>query len=156
MATGLTPNYSLHYPLSTDPVDVAGDIEQLADDLDTVLLNKASLSSANTFTNTNIFNGAVSRGAPVTKTTNFTLGNSENWIICNGSGTITVTLPAASSWIGREVMIKTIAAFTVISASSNVVPINTASAGTAILAATAGKWATLVSNGTNWIVMQSN
>jgi hypothetical protein len=53
-------------------------------------------------------------------------------------------------------MIKTIAAFTVVSASSNVVPINTASAGTAILAATAGKWATLVSNGTNWVVMQSN
>jgi hypothetical protein len=156
MATGLTPNYSLHYPLPTDPVDVAGDDEQLADDVDTVLLNKASLSSANTFTNTNIFNGAVSRGAPVTKTSSFTLGSAENWIVCNGSGIITVTLPAASSWIGREVMIKTIAAFTVVSASSNVVPINTASAGTAILAATAGKWATLVSNGTNWVVMQSN
>jgi hypothetical protein len=156
MATGLTPNYSLHYPLPTDPVDVAGDIELLAEDVDTVLLNKASLSSANTFTNTNIFNGAVSRGAPVTKTSSFTLGNAENWIVCNGTGTITVTLPAASSWIGREVMLKTIAAFTVVSASSNVVPINTASAGTAILAATAGKWATLVSNGTNWVVMQSN
>jgi len=156
MATGLTPNYSLHYPLPTDPVDVAGDVEQLADDVDTVLLNKASLSSANTFTNTNIFNGAVSRGAPVTKTSSFTLGSAENWIICNGSGIITVTLPAASSWIGREVMIKTIAAFTVVSASSNVVPISTASAGTAILAATAGKWATLVSNGTNWVVMNAN
>jgi hypothetical protein len=156
MATGLTPNYSLHYPLPTDPVDVAGDVEQLADDVDTVLLNKASLSSANTFTNTNIFNGAVSRGAPVTKTSSFTLGSAENWIICNGSGIITVTLPAASSWIGREVMLKTIAAFTVVSASSNVVPISTASAGTAILAATAGKWATLVSNGTNWVVMNAN
>ena len=156
MATGLTPNYSLHYPLPTDPVNVSGDIEQLAEDVDTVLLNKASLSSANTFTNTNIFNGAVSRGAPVTKNSSFILGNAENWIICNGSATITVTLPSASSWIGREVMIKTIAAFTVVSASSNVVPINTDSAGTAILAATAGRWATLVSSGTNWVIMQSN
>jgi hypothetical protein len=156
MATGLTPNYSLHYPLPTDPVDVSGDVEQLADDVDTVLLNKASISSANTFTNTNIFNGAVSRGAPVTKTASFTLGSAENWIVCNGTGIITVTLPAASSWIGREVMLKTIAAFTVVSASSNVVPINTASAGTAILAATAGKFATLVSNGTNWVVMNAN
>jgi hypothetical protein len=34
MATGLTPNYNLPYPLSTDPVNVAGDIEQLADKLD--------------------------------------------------------------------------------------------------------------------------
>jgi hypothetical protein len=45
MATGLTPNYSLHYPIPTDPVDVAGDIELLADDVDTALLNKASLLS---------------------------------------------------------------------------------------------------------------
>ena len=34
MATGLTTNYNLPYPLSTDPVNVAGDIEQLADKLD--------------------------------------------------------------------------------------------------------------------------
>ena len=34
MATGLTPNYNLPYPLSTDPVNVAVDIEQLADKLD--------------------------------------------------------------------------------------------------------------------------
>lgn len=37
MATGLTPNYSLPYPLQTDPVNVAGDIEQLADRLDDIL-----------------------------------------------------------------------------------------------------------------------
>lgn len=29
MATGLTPNYSLSYPLSTDPVNVAADIQKL-------------------------------------------------------------------------------------------------------------------------------
>jgi len=101
-------------------------------------------------------NGSLGRNAPVTKTGNFTLADTENWLICNGTGTITVTLPAASSWTGREVMIKTIAAFTVISASSNVVPVDGSAAGTAILAATAGKWATLVSNGTNWIIMQAN
>jgi hypothetical protein len=98
-------------------------------------------------------NGSFGRGAPVTKTANFTLADTENWIICNGAGSITVTFPAASSWTGREVMIKTIAAQTVISASSNVVPVDGSAAGTAILAATAGKWATLVSDGTNWIIM---
>ena len=94
--------------------------------------------------------------APVTKTTSFTLGANENEVICNGSATITVTLPAASSWVGRRVRIKTIAAFTVVSASSNVAPITSATAGTAILAATAGKWAELVSDGTNWVVMAGN
>lgn len=100
--------------------------------------------------------GSFGRGAPVTKTGNFTLAATENWIICNGTGSITVTLPAASSWTGRELTIKTIAAQTVVSASSNVVPLNSATAGTAILAATAGKFATLVSDGTNWVIMAAN
>jgi hypothetical protein len=95
------------------------------------------------------------RGAPVTKTTNFTLAVTENWLICNGAGSITVTLPAAASFTGREVFIKTIAAQTVVSASSNVVPLVGGAAATAILAATAGKWATLVSDGTNWIIVQA-
>jgi hypothetical protein len=100
--------------------------------------------------------GAIGRGAPVTKTGNFSVGIAENWLICNGTGTITVTLPTASAWTGREIMIKTIAAFTVISNASNVVPLAGGAAGTAILAATAGKYATLVSDGTNWIIMQAN
>lgn len=56
----------------------------------------------------------------------------------------------------REVMIKTIAAQTVVSNASNVVPIDGSAAATAILAATAGKWATLVSDGTNWVIMAAN
>lgn len=98
---------------------------------------------------------SLQRGAPVTKTLAFTVAASENWLICNGAGSITVTLPAAASFIGREIMIKTIAAQTVISAASNVVPQAGGAAGTAILAAVAGNWATLVSDGTNWIIMQS-
>jgi hypothetical protein len=91
--------------------------------------------------------------APVTKTGNFSLGANENEVICNGGASITATLPAASSWVGRRVRIKTIAAYTVISASSNVVPLSGGAAGTAILAATSGKWADLVSDGSNWIIM---
>ena len=37
MATGTTPNYSLPYPKSTDPVNVASDIQDLATSLDTDL-----------------------------------------------------------------------------------------------------------------------
>lgn len=91
-----------------------------------------------------------------TKTAAYTVVDSDLYLIFNGSASITVTLPTASSWPGREINLKTIAAFTVISASSNVVPLDTATAGTAILAATAGKWARLVSDGTNWIVMAGN
>jgi hypothetical protein len=94
--------------------------------------------------------------APVTKTTAFTLGSNENEVICNGTASITATLPSASSWVGRKVRVKTIAAYTVISASSNVVPLAGGAAGTAILAATAGKWAEMVSDGTNWIIMAGN
>lgn len=39
MATGLTTNYSFSYPLSTDPVSVAADMEGIAVDLDTFLLS---------------------------------------------------------------------------------------------------------------------
>lgn len=39
MATGITTNYSFSYPLSTDPVNVAGDMEAIAVDLDTFLLS---------------------------------------------------------------------------------------------------------------------
>jgi len=94
--------------------------------------------------------------APVTKTTAFTVAPNENEVICNGSASITVTLPAASGWVGRKIRIKTRAAFTVVSAASNVKPIDTDTAGTAILAATAGKWAELVSDGSNWVIMSGN
>jgi hypothetical protein len=97
--------------------------------------------------------GSFGRGAPVTKTGDFTLADTENWIIVNKGSAGTATLPAASSWTGREFTIKVITAHTVVSASSNVVPRNSTTAGTAILAAAAGNWATLVSNGTNWVAM---
>ena len=94
-------------------------------------------------------------GAPVTKTTDFTVANGDIWYINNKSGsTCTVTLPAASSWTGRTLTFKNMQAQTLVSASSNVVPIDSTSAGTAILLAVVGNWATMVSDGTNWIIMQ--
>ena len=103
-----------------------------------------------------VVNAQLRRNAPVTKTVSFTLADTEHWITCNGAASITVTLPSAALNVGREVMLRNIAAFTVVSASSNVVPIATATPGTAILAATAGKCATLVSDGTDWVVMAAN
>jgi len=94
--------------------------------------------------------------APITKTANFTVGVGESWYINNKTGSAcTVTLPTASSYTGRELTFVNYQAQTLISASSNVVPLGGGSAGTAILAASVGDWATLVSDGTNWIIMQA-
>ena len=94
-------------------------------------------------------------GAPVTKTADFTVADGDIWYINNKSGsTCTVTLPAASSWTGRTLTFKNMQAQLLVSASSDVVPIDSTSAGTAILLAVVGNWATMVSDGTNWIIMQ--
>lgn len=93
--------------------------------------------------------------APVTKTADFTVADNETWIINNKSGsTCTVTLPTASAWSGRYITFKNLQAQTLVSASSNVVLIDSAAAGTAILLAVVGNWATMVSDGTNWVIMQ--
>lgn len=98
----------------------------------------------------------IAPSAVVTKTADFTLAATENWVINNKTTTAcTVTLPAASSWSGRSVMFTNYQAQTLISASSNVVPLGGGSAGTAILLDVVGNWATLVSDGTNWVIMQA-
>jgi len=98
---------------------------------------------------------------PTNKTADFVVDLSFQYtsgthFICNGSATINVTMPSAANFDGREVCIKTIAAFTVVSVASDVVPLAGGGAGTAILAATAGKWARMKSDGTNWIIMEAN
>ena len=90
--------------------------------------------------------------APTTVTANYTLLDTDRWVINNkpASGMV-ITLGTATA--GRWAFIKTVQAQTVTSASSNVVPLAGGAAGTAILAATAGKWALLVGDGTNWVTM---
>ncbi len=95
---------------------------------------------------------------PITTQTGstYTVLTTDSSLIANFAGTITYTLPTASSFTGRVLRIRTITANTCISASSNVVPMVGGSAGTAILAATAGKWADLQSDGSNWQIMAGN
>ena len=99
---------------------------------------------------------SAATSAPITKTADFTVGAGETWFINNKSGsTCTVTLPTASTNTGRELTFKNYQAQTLVSASSNVVGLAGGAAATAILAASIGDWATLVSDGTNWIIMQA-
>jgi hypothetical protein len=98
-----------------------------------------------------VFNFGV---APNTQTgTTYTIVDGDQWIISNNVGVVTLTLPTAANYTGRELIVKTINTGTVISASSNVVPRATNTAGTAILSGTAGSWAWMVSDGSNWVIM---
>jgi len=121
-----------------------------------------SISQATTSTNGylsstdwNTFNNKQPIAAPVTYTANFSVAATDVWIINNKSGSsCTATLPAASGYSGRVLYFQNYQAQTLISASSNVVAIGGGAAGTSILLASAGDQCTLVSNGTNWIMMQ--
>ena len=95
------------------------------------------------------------RTAPVVKTTDFSVSANETWIINNKSGSsCVVTLPTPSTSTGRVLHFQNYQAQTLVSASSNVVPLVGGSATSAILEAVAGANATLVSDGTNWIMTQ--
>jgi hypothetical protein len=98
---------------------------------------------------------ASSPSAPVTKTADFTVASTDVWLINNKSGsTCTVTLPTASTNSGRVLYFQNYQVQALVSASSNVVPLAGGAAGTSILLASSGDSATLVSDGTNWLMTQ--
>jgi len=100
--------------------------------------------------------GTVTTNAPTTKTTDFSVASTDTWLINNKSGsTCTVTLPSASSNTGRVLYFINYQNQLLVSASSNVVSRSGGAAGTAILDNVAGNWATLVSDGTNWVTTQA-
>ena len=65
MASGLTPTYLIPYPLSTDPVDVHGDVRDLADRVEDILELKSGLADNNVFTGSNVFS-SNSSNTPLT------------------------------------------------------------------------------------------
>lgn len=93
----------------------------------------------------------------VVSTAAATIDSTQSWVnVTYSAGAVTLTLPSAATFPGRVITVKTTSGIAVNSASANVVPIGGTVAGTAILTGAAGKFATLVSNGTNWITMQTN
>ena len=93
--------------------------------------------------------------APTTVTTaTYSISTTDLWVINNYAGSLTLTLPTASSYSGRVLNIQNYQAFTVVSASSNVVQIDGSATNTSILLASSGDRCTLVSNGTNWVMTQ--
>jgi hypothetical protein len=101
------------------------------------------------------FNGFT--GAPNTQTgATYSVVLTDKTVIANRAGTVTLTLPAVASSVARKLRCVTIQNQTVVSNASNVVPLAGGAAGTAILAGTAGKWADLECDGSNWIITASN
>jgi hypothetical protein len=93
---------------------------------------------------------------PITAST-YTVLDTDTFVIFNSASSISVTLPTASSYTGRVLNFKTNSTGVVTSATSNVVPISGSGVGNGFFSgATAGKWATLVSNGTYWVIMAGN
>ena len=121
--------------------------------------NLGAMLTDETGSGLNVFNAqptitGLRRAAPVTKVADFTLADAEDYLINNKpAAACVVTLPAAASYTGRVVTFKTVQAFAINSASSNVVPRAGGAAGTAIVSGTAGNWAELVSDGSNWVIM---
>jgi len=101
-------------------------------------------------------NGTVTTTAPVTKTADFSVASTDTWLINNKTGsTCTVTLPSPSANTGRVLYFINYQNQSLVSASSNVVSRAGGAAGTAILDNVAGNWATIVSDGTNWVTTQA-
>lgn len=100
--------------------------------------------------------GEIVTTPPYVKTANFAVADGDTWLVNNKSGsTCIVTLPSASLYTGRVLTFQNWQNQLLISASANVIPQAGGAAQTTILLDQAGNWATLVSNGTNWVIMQA-
>lgn len=88
MSTGSTSNYSIPYPLSTDPVNVASDIQDLADVLDTFLTNPVFINNINT-DGGSVVTSALTANLFNTNATTINIGGSATDInIGSGSGQV--------------------------------------------------------------------
>jgi hypothetical protein len=125
-------------------------------------LGAACKSCNETLTGNKTFSGTVNmqtlaRTFTSTTSSSYTVSDNTTWLTINASVITTLTLPNAATYPGKELHIRQTGTGQVSSASSNVIPFTsppTGSAGTAILNPTNNKAVTLVSDGSNWIIMQ--
>lgn len=129
-----------------------------ADNGGTVLVCTANGSNAGRF---NGFN--LNSLAPNTITgATYTVGIYDTQLVANPSGTLTLTLPSPSLYIGRRLTVKNISSYAVVSASANVIPLVGGSATTTILPISGvantgiGTWAEMISDGTNWQIVRGS
>lgn len=84
----------------------------------------------------------------------YTIASNDYYIDNFNSSTTTITLPSAASNTYRELKFHNRSTGAV-NSSPNVISL-TGSSTSSILSASSGKWATLVSDGTDWRILQAN
>jgi len=115
-------------------------------------LNSGTLT---TTANSNVNIYLAINGPGITLSSSF--GVYSHWYVnINQNSTVTITLPSASGNTNKTLVIKNSGTGAVNSNTTNVEPLNSTTLGTAIMTSGGGKYATLVSNGTNWIKMTGN
>ena len=121
-----------------------------------VPLSGLSLTSGTLTTSNNDINTYLAINGPgIVLSSSF--GTATFWYVnINQNSTVTITLPSASGNIYKTLVIKNSGTGAVNSNAPNVEPLNSTTLGTSILVSGGGKYATLVSNGTNWIKMSGN
>jgi len=125
-----------------------------------------SVGNATTITNAAVTGIKIDkniRNVPVAPATNtYTVVDSDYILSHTGTGTTTLTLPLAASYAGRSLQIRNTVPQVIVSSLNNIVALT--SAGTPrqvlginlILSGTDGAWCELVSNGTNWLIVNAS
>lgn len=158
----LTPSNSVYIGNGTSPLAdaqtnqiVIGD-SAIGAGSNTVTLGHTTIVTTILRGNVTATAGSLALKAPTTvNAATYSMTSNDSSLIITTTN-CTITLLSAATYTGRILHIKNITATSLTSNASNVVPLGSATAGSAILAATAGKFAMLQSNGTNWITMMSN
>jgi len=99
----------------------------------------------------------LERNYAYSTSSSFTVSVNTTWQDINTSVLTTLTLPNAATYPGKELHLRQTGTGNLQSASSNIIPFNTPPTGstsTGILTASTYEAVTLVSDGTNWIIMQ--
>lgn len=149
MAT--TPNFSLRYPVGSDFVDLADHFLKLATDVDTAIAGNLPLAGGTVTGNLTVNGGIRTNGftkALVTKTSAYTLTSADHVVVAT-SGTWNATLPTAASVAGKEFVVKN-------SGSGTVTVTTTASQtidGQPTFPLLQYESLTVISNGSNWVVI---
>ena len=125
-------------------------------------LGAACKSCNETLTGNKTFSGTVNmqtlaRTFTSTTSSSYTVSDNTTWLTINTSVLTTLTLPNAATYPGKELHIRQTGAGSLQSASSNIIPFQvppTGSTSTGILNPLNNRAVTLVSDGSNWIIMQ--
>lgn len=114
---------------------------------DLTLVNKLGVGTTSPTSTLHVNGSFAAKIDPTVRTSNFTVGDYMTTIVNNGSGSIAVTLPAASSYPDRIIYLK-------ITGNSNPVTVDGSSVNFSWAPSPNGPLCIFQSNGTNWVALQ--